>query len=477
MSRMIQGGSTLRACEISQLLRPASPPSTKPCEISQNMCPAKAVSSFPSGQLCESSQPLSAPPLPLSLSGSSQYDLTQLIRLAPPPPPLPQGEPPFKLFRPRPPPRLPPLFSSVGTSTRFPHASCQDEMETRMKEHLKKHPDRKVRRPAEIIYDIDYDLSHEYPEPTYYRKNRRVRYYEGRLPSEANDYYPGVRPITKEPIKFRDIGIITQTPRNAAEPEFLEERFKEIGINSNPKSLLHHEWLELRQEGAKGNIPILPHLLFVSRSREPNIASPVKRKVVTAHRFRHDWIYSQKVLMHNKFLRRVYDNEHLLSNFGDKLKPTLRSKPALVESPWLPYKNEQGSWVHPQGPQPLVVEVTQPKYCNCNTKVLKDKIKGLESMLEEKNKLLKKLAKTKYRDLKHVHEVNKKSNELVKSDRPSTPEGSQTVKAKTNVIKQLDEALPDPSTSFFSFIDLAKPSTTIREGVSTSLKSMKKNNN
>lgn len=364
-----------------------------------------------------------------------------------------------------PPPRM-----SVGINTTNTHLGLGDEMESKMKDYMMKTPlNWKCEIPPKILYDIDNDLSHSYPEPSPYPKNVKDRVYPKRKPSEPVDFYPGIRTISDATHR----NVESQTTANFPlwEPIMKRKRFVEIGVHSQPNSLLHKEFLDLKRENSTSS-PIKPKFLEVQIENDhcTKAKEPKKRKVSIMNNYKVDWVYHQKILTHSKFLRRVYTDDHLLSDWHKKAKPELLTPTALVHSPWLPVLTPFGTWFHPDSPQDTSatqnsLESKSKSYCICNNKVLQmqKRITVLERLLNEKDEKLKLMGKKTSKDTQGYNEyikmVNKRGNEV------PVKELNQK-KHKMTPFEKLDKMLPNPPpSSSFSFIDLTKSHTVVREGL------------
>lgn len=268
------------------------------------------------------------------------------------------------------PPNTP--LESKGTSAIPMRAACNHLLNLRMRDFMANRKTKTAfpcKQHVPIVYDLDDQADHVYPEPVGFPKNRcRIVYPKDKQKKEGDVSHCFATNHASTQAFIRDVWpptykgttpvIQTQTARNSLIEACKTERTHDIGLHVNEMKLTENEYSDLKGENVEllvdpktGNprpytkkFPSQPANLKITfkndfgvngKTREWEFgASPTKRVVTvmvnqgeTEQEINANKII-RKTLTHSEFGEKIYENEHLLRSFN----PALSSKiPRLVK--------------------------------------------------------------------------------------------------------------------------------------------------
>lgn len=275
-------------------------------------------------------------------------------------------------------PPPPPTWRSCGTDPIKNPFSRNQEYEHAMESYLKgiqfaRHVPKGSTSPTKIVYDVDPDISHVYPEPDLTPSRRKIEIsfkphksnqtiVHGENPTKSDscsqsfNFRPNAPslPICRCDCHKRVSGtsvnenIQTMTTRKTMTDEMKQMRTKDIGQVVKEITIQAHEFDDIRSE-VKKNQSFRPKLIIVTRDTK-NWDAP--RDVTVMDDLYRDLMFEKRVLSHSKFIRQVYDSEFLLDGSPKTLKqPKLLLKPVGLHIqhilPSLPFQDDMGKWQHP----------------------------------------------------------------------------------------------------------------------------------
>lgn len=369
-------------------------------------------------------------------------------------------------------PPLPPTWREKGTDPIENPVATNHEYENAMESYLKGvHFSRFIAKgstkPTKIVYDIDPDFSHVYPEPSIESERPRIKIvFKPHKSSQTAPHKDNLKKATSfsQSFNFRpnpsspkvcqcdchkraqgtliDERIQTMTTRKTISEEMKQQRTRDIGQVVNEIAIQSHEYDDLRDD-TKKNQAFRPKLLIITRDTKTWDSSTNKREVTVMDELYRDLMYEKRILSHSKFIRQVYDGEFLLDGSSATLpEPKLLIKPVgfPVEYilPMLPFQDENGVWKHPD------TLATNPRaFTKVSQEVVKINLEGNMRKLVEKQR--------KQKEKVRLQKEKERSDKILR-----TCQETRVEPPKLNLLDALDTALDKHSKSTYNRVHSKK---------------------